>query len=499
LEHPKNRVQGLQSAIVTGPEGEEIYTDQYGRVKVQFHWDRLGQYDDKTTCWVRVADTWAGANFGSIRIPRIGQEVMVEFMEGDPDRPVITGRVYNASLKPPWELPSQKSLSGIQSREIRGGQRNQLVLDDTQGQVQAQLSSDHGLSQLNLGYITRVNHHTGRDDFRGEGFELRTDKWGVVRAAKGLLVSTFGRAFATKHKKDVTEASGALQQALEQHEAQGKFAVQHNAQSEIADLQEIVKALQQQLDAIKGSGQAHSELSTPQITIASSSGLALSTEDTLQLRGATHTALTSGGHTSVASGASFLATALEKISLFAHKAGMKLFAAQGKMEVQAQSDAIEVIADQILKLISAKKSVEIAAAEEIKLSCAGSYLKINSAGIEHGTAKKWTVHAGDYDVLGPKTEPFVLPVFNAPNDNWMGLAVFGDNLQPLEDIPITYTATFLDGTVRQGALDANGKAMLENVPPGFASVKYEFPPPLDKERASIDELLPLYYEMEGVL
>jgi type VI secretion system secreted protein VgrG len=368
-----------------------------------------------------------------------------------------------------------------------------------QNQIQAQLSSDHNLSQLNLGYITRIDHITGRKDFRGEGFELRTDGWGVLRAAKGLLISTFERAFAVKHQKDTHETDMALQQALEQHEAQGKFAVQHEAQSEIEDLREIVGSLQQQLNEIKGTGQPHSELKTPQIVVASSSGLAVSAENTLQLRGAKHTALTSGGHTSLASGASLLATALEKISLFAHRAGMKIFAARGKVEIQAQSGSVEMIAEQVLKLISTKKSVEIAAATEIKLSCGGSYIKINSSGIEQGTANRWFVHAGDYNMMGPKADTDVLPNFNAPGNNWMGLAVYGDNLQPIEGVPIKYTATFLDGSVRQGELDGNGTAHLENVPPGFASVVYEFPPPHEKERQSMDALLPLYYEMQGVL
>lgn len=499
LEHPKAKVEGVQSAIVTGPAGEEVFTEEYGRVKVQFHWDRKGKQDENTTCWVRVADSWAGQNFGFIQLPRVGQECLVEFMEGDPDRPVITGRVYNTDNMPPWELPKQKALSGIQSREIKGGQRNQLVLDDTQGEVQAQLSSDHGSSQLNLGYITRVNHMTGRDDFRGEGFELRTDKWGVMRAANGLFVSTFSRSRAEKHHKDITEVAVALQQALEQHEAQGKFAVEHQAQTEIEDLKEIVACLQQQLDEIKDTGQKHSELSTPQVVVASSSGAAISANAMLQLRGATHTMLTSGGHTSMASGASLFATALEKISLFAHKAGMKIFAAGGKIAIQAQSDAIDVIADQVLKLISSQKSVEISAAEEIKLSCGGSYLKINSKGIEQGTGGKWTAHAAGHTLAGPKQEPVILPNFNLPGENWMGLAVFGDNLQPIEGVPIKYTTTFLDRSVRQGELDSNGRAHLENVPPGFATVTYEFPPPHEIEREPIDALLPLYYEMLGVL
>lgn len=193
-DHPKQRIDALQSAIVTGPEGEEVYTDSYGRVKVQFHWDRIGASDEKTSCWVRVADSWAGASFGFIQVPRIGQEVIVEYMDGDPDRPVVTGRVYNGRKMPPWELPGQKMLSGIQSREFQTARRNQLVFDDTQGEIQAQLASDHHFSQLNLGYLTRVEHRIGRKDFRGEGFELRTDGWGAVRAARGIYIGTDARS-----------------------------------------------------------------------------------------------------------------------------------------------------------------------------------------------------------------------------------------------------------------------------------------------------------------
>lgn len=497
--HRKVRIEGVQSAIVTGLGGEEVHCDAYGRVKVRFHWDRTGPNDERSSCWVRVSSALAGEGFGAIQLPRIGQEVLVEFMEGDPDRPIITGRVYNAAHMPPWHLPEQKHLSGLQSKEFHGGQRNQLVLDDTRGQVQAQLSSDHGLSQLNLGYITRVGHGVGREDFRGEGFELRTDHWGVVRAAKGLFLSTFARSRAAKHQKEVTEVATGLKQSLEQYEAQGKFAVEHAAQAEIDDLKKVVSSLQRQLDEIKGGGQKHGELSTPQVVLASSSGLAVSADAMLQLRGAAHTVLTSGGHTALASGASLLATALEKVSLFAHKAGMKLFAAAGKVEIQAQTAGVDVIADQVLKLISAKKSVEIAAAEEIKLSCGGSYIKINEKGIEQGTGGKWVAHGGSHSFSGPRQEQVVLPNFNSPRENWMGLAVLGDNLQALEGVPIKYTATFQDGGVRRGELDGNGRARLENVPPGFATVRYEFPEPREKERESIDALLPLFCEMRGML
>ena len=133
---PKPIVQGSQTAIVVGPSGEEIYTDEYGRVKLQFHWDRNGENDENSSCWVRVAQLWAGKKWGGIHIPRIGQEVIVDFMEGDPDRPIITGRVYNFDQMPPYELPANKTQSGIKSRSSIGGSGanfNEIRMEDKKG------------------------------------------------------------------------------------------------------------------------------------------------------------------------------------------------------------------------------------------------------------------------------------------------------------------------------------------------------------------------------
>jgi type VI secretion system secreted protein VgrG len=131
---PKPTVLGPQTAIVTGPAGEEIWTDRYGRVKVQFHWDREGKRDENSSCWVRVSHPWAGKGWGAIAIPRIGQEVIVEFLEGDPDRPIITGRVYNAEAMPPYGLPAAGVISGIKSDSTKGGGGyNEYVMDDTKG------------------------------------------------------------------------------------------------------------------------------------------------------------------------------------------------------------------------------------------------------------------------------------------------------------------------------------------------------------------------------
>jgi type VI secretion system secreted protein VgrG len=148
---PKPVISGPQTAIVVGKSGEEIWTDQYGRIKVQFHWDRLGKSDENSSCWVRVAQIWAGGRWGGIHIPRIGQEVIVEFLEGDPDRPIVTGRVYNGDNKPPYDLPANQTQSGIKSRSTKGGNPdnfNELRFEDKKGEEQVYLQAEKNMDAL---------------------------------------------------------------------------------------------------------------------------------------------------------------------------------------------------------------------------------------------------------------------------------------------------------------------------------------------------------------
>jgi type VI secretion system secreted protein VgrG len=144
-------VEGPQTAIVVGKGGEDIWTDKYGRVKVQFHWDRLGEHNENSSCWVRVAQAWAGSNWGSIHIPRIGQEVIVDFLEGDPDRPIITGRVYNGSNMPPYDLPGNQTQSGIKSRSTKGGgvpNANEIRFEDRKGSEEFFVQAEKDLNSV---------------------------------------------------------------------------------------------------------------------------------------------------------------------------------------------------------------------------------------------------------------------------------------------------------------------------------------------------------------
>jgi type VI secretion system secreted protein VgrG len=142
---PRPRMGGPQTAVVVGPGGEEIYCDKYGRVKVQFHWDRYGKRNENSSCWIRVSNPWAGGNWGGMAIPRMGQEVLVDFLEGDPDQPIITGRIYNADQMPPYALPANATQTGIKSRSSKGGGAanfNEIRFEDKKGSEQLFLHAE---------------------------------------------------------------------------------------------------------------------------------------------------------------------------------------------------------------------------------------------------------------------------------------------------------------------------------------------------------------------
>jgi type VI secretion system secreted protein VgrG len=143
---PRPFVQGPQTAVVVGPGGDEIYTDKYGRVKVQFHWDRLGRKDENSSCWIRVSHPWAGKGWGAVATPRIGQEVIVDFLEGDPDQPIITGRVYNAEQQPPFGFPAGAVLSGVKSDTHKGHGYNELSMDDTAGKEKITIHAQYDMN-----------------------------------------------------------------------------------------------------------------------------------------------------------------------------------------------------------------------------------------------------------------------------------------------------------------------------------------------------------------
>ncbi len=157
----KPKMTGPQTAMVVGKSGEEIWTDKYGRVKVLFHWDRVGEGDEKSSCWIRVSQSWAGKSWGSIQIPRIGQEVLIDFLHGDPDQPIIIGSVYNGSSMPPFTLPANATMSGVKSRSSKGGGGfNEFSLEDKKGEEKIFI---HGEKDQTIEIKNDCNETIGND------------------------------------------------------------------------------------------------------------------------------------------------------------------------------------------------------------------------------------------------------------------------------------------------------------------------------------------------
>ncbi len=156
------RIRGVHTAVVVGPSGEEIYTDDLGRIKVQFHWDRNGKQDENSSCWIRVSQVWAGPGWGAVFIPRIGQEVIVDFIDGDPDRPIVTGTVYHGTNTPPWPLPDEKTKSGIRSEtSTGGGGNNEIRFDDKAGHEEIYI---HAQKDMKVDVENNRTQHVGGND-----------------------------------------------------------------------------------------------------------------------------------------------------------------------------------------------------------------------------------------------------------------------------------------------------------------------------------------------
>jgi type VI secretion system secreted protein VgrG len=414
LTQSKPFTHGPQPALVVGPEGQNIWTDELGRIKVQFPWDRIGQKNQHSTCWIRVSSPWAGNQLGGVQIPRIGQEVIVDFFGGDPDLPICTGRVHNQTNLPPWALPSQSALSGFRSRELTqeggnsaAGRSNHLVMDDTAGQIQAQFKSDHQHSQLSLGHITRIEDNAGRKDPRGEGFELRTDGHGVARAAEGMLITTEARMDALGHVKDLGDAIQRLTLARDLVEGQSDAARTSQAQIK-GDQDAVAKALKQLNDSIKGTGGdpktgQFPELAEPHMVLATPSGMALTSGGSTHIASTEHTQLTSSKHTSINSGQSLIAVALEAFKVYAMQNGMEIIAAQADIEIKALKNSIHMMAKDTINLTA--DNINIVAKTKLTLNGGTSYEEFSSGRITKGTTGKYTNYAKVHSHVPGNSKP----------------------------------------------------------------------------------------------
>jgi type VI secretion system secreted protein VgrG len=471
LDHPKPKVLGTQSAVVCGPEGEEIYCDQYGRVKVQFFWDREGEHDDKTSCWMRVASNWAAETFGAINIPRVGMEVLITFLEGDPDQPLITGCLYHGANLPPYKLPDFKTLATVKSKEYKGSRANELRIDDTTSEISIALRSDHGASAINLGYLTHPRPSGGQP--RGEGFELRTDRHGAVRAGAGLLITTEPRPNESKHHKDLPETAERLATASDQQDGFATQAKELQAQ-EAGDQDDVAKALHAQHQGVLGSGPANltanefPEFTEPHLVLASPAGIALTTPRSSHIATGEHLALSSTGHTSFSVGKRLLASASRGMRLFVQSMGWRLVAASGDIDVKALKDSINLLAK--LNITANADRITITAKTELVIQGGGSATTYNAGGITHATSGPYTAHAANFAYTGAKSLAGVFP--EPPKPGKGNLELFNQYAGRQGIKEGDYEVIDALGKSIKGKLDAKGFASVAGAAPGPARVLF---------------------------
>ncbi|WP_153887392.1 type VI secretion system Vgr family protein, partial [Acinetobacter baumannii] len=399
-----------QRARVVGLEGESIHVDQWGRIKVRFLFTRADDHshdggagsndNDTDSAWVDVLTPWAGAGYGARFLPRVGEIVVIDFFDGNIDRPFVVGRIHEAERHPTQfdqkgQLPDTKKLSGIRSEEVDGKGFNQLRFDDTTGQISAQLQSSHAASQLNLGNLSYPKDKA-ESDGRGEGFELRTDQWGAVRAGSGLLVSTHKQDQAQGVHLDASEAKEQIEGGLNNAKALSEVA--KNQQTDPLEMLENLKTFIEQIeekdqDKAAAFKQALMILTAPNsIALASNEDIHLSADGQLNQ--------TAGDSINLSTQKNLIAHAQNKISLFAAQQGARLYAGKGKVEIQAQGDGADLIARKAVQVISTEDKIEATAAKEIVLTAGGSQVKITGSGIFMTTSGKFEVKAGQHVFMG---------------------------------------------------------------------------------------------------
>jgi len=237
----KATVPGIQTAIVSGPDGEEIYTDRYGRVKVRFHWDRQGRSGDRSSCWLRVSQSWAGTGWGSMFIPRIGQEVVVDFLEGDPDRPLITGRTFHGENPPPYDLPAHKSISTLKSLSTPGGGGfNEIRFEDQKAHEQIFVHAQRDMDlHVNSDHRTRIGANAH------------------IRIEKDVIEAVAGDAHITVHANSIQQVDGSVSQTVgrnRQEKIAGHYGLASDRQIHIDAGTELVISAGKALTLKAGAG-----------------------------------------------------------------------------------------------------------------------------------------------------------------------------------------------------------------------------------------------------
>ncbi|EHS5961367.1 type VI secretion system tip protein VgrG [Escherichia coli] len=433
---PRPVMAGTLPARVTSTVKNDIYAhiDKDGRYRVNLDFDRDTWKPGYESLWVRQSRPYAGDTYG-LHLPLLaGTEVSIAFEEGNPDRPYIAGVKHDSAHT------DHVTIQNYKRNVLRTPANNKIRLDDERGKEHIKVSTEYGgKSQLNLGHLVDAGKQQ-----RGEGFELRTDLWGAVRAKKGIFISADTQDKAQGQVREMAPAMAILDGAQSQMKSLSTDAQTANADP--ADLSSQIALLQQ---SVKDLTQAAILLSAPK-------GVAIASGEHLQLAASKNLIANAGNHADIGVVKNMFIGVGQALSVFVRKAGIKLFANKGAISVQAQNDLMELLAQKSIVITSTEDEIKITAKKKITLNGGGSYIRLDACGIEAGTPGEYNVKA-EYYGRKPKAkltpELMAFPVIESGEFNAKFLFTDDDGL-PYANTK--YIACFSDGTQKEGITDENG-------------------------------------------
>ncbi|MCG5045548.1 type VI secretion system tip protein VgrG [Enterobacteriaceae bacterium 155047] len=431
---------GTLPARVTSTTENDTYghIDKDGRYRVNMLFDRDNWETGFESLWVRQSRPYAGDTYG-LHLPLLaGTEVAIGFEDGNPDRPYISGVLHDSAHG------DHVTIRNYKRNVLRTPANNKIRLDDERGKEHIKVSTEYGgKSQLNLGHLVDAEKQK-----RGEGFELRTDSWGAIRAQNGLFISADGQAKAQGQVLEMQAAMSQLQLALNQAEALSGAV--ETAKAELADIQAQKMLLQQTLTDLKQSA----------LLLSAPEGIAQSTPKSVQLSAGENVISTSGKHTDFSALKRFTVAAGERVSLFAQKLGIKMFASQGKVEIQAQGDEMTLDALKDIRISSSEGRLVISAKQEIILTSGGGYIRIADGVVECAAPDKIIQRAAVWQKFGGQS-------LSVAAQSWENtdFAITPEVRRLSDDSPVAGLKLGLtggDGTQQSLATSASGTTAVQN-------------------------------------
>ena len=438
---PRPVMAGTLPARVTSTVKNDIYAhiDKDGRYRVNLDFDRDTWKPGYESLWVRQSRPYAGDTYG-LHLPLLaGTEVSIAFEEGNPDRAYIAGVKHDSAHT------DHVTIQNYKRNVLRTPANNKIRLDDERGKEHIKVSTEYGgKSQLNLGHLVDAGKQQ-----RGEGFELRTDLWGAVRAKKGIFISSDAQDKAQGKVREMAPAMAILDGAQSQMKSLSTDAQTANADP--ADLSSQIALLQQ---SVKDLTQAAILLSAPK-------GVAIASGEHLQLAASKNLIANAGNHADIGVVKNMFIGVGQALSVFVRKAGIKLFANKGAISVQAQNDLMELLAQKSIEITSTEDEIKITAKKKITLNGGGSYIRLDACGIEAGTPGEYNVKAGYYG-RKPKAkltpELMAFPVIKSEDFNQSFILLDENTGQPLINWP--YELELESGLKMSGITDENGNTEL---------------------------------------